>query len=351
MAVTQATVTHMIKMGEPLCTLVFVMMWSGKQSVDLKLILIVVFAVMFAFGSESYGEQVLSTPWGIILALGSNACYALRNIGAKYDGSTTLHGFTKMSFYGLLSLAPMHGVALLMSKETYLYPMPDILSCISSLAHCGYSFVSLAVILSMFDPVEHAMLNTSKRLTLVVSFYFLSASHWAYLNIAFAMLSISLNIYGANYKNEASMTTTKALIKVMVLGALVFSCLHVVENPTAGEQPTYNHSRGKNEDWKFCIHKIQNKITTTVSEFLSKNPIDQDIPTLYVDPSYHGNLGDTFIAYGSLVLMEKLGFKHHVECGILQSGNKNQGCGDFKNYPNGTGIAFVHGGKLIRKLV
>ena len=71
-------------MGEPLCTLVFVMMMPGKQSVNPKLILIVVLAVLFAFGSESYEGQVLFHTLGIILALGSNACYTLRNIGANW---------------------------------------------------------------------------------------------------------------------------------------------------------------------------------------------------------------------------------------------------------------------------
>ena len=73
--------------------------------VDLKLMVVVLLAVLFAFGSEMPGsssyQQVTGPTWGIICALGSNACYALRNIRAKYDGFTTIEGFTKMSFYGL----------------------------------------------------------------------------------------------------------------------------------------------------------------------------------------------------------------------------------------------------------
>ena len=73
--------------------------------VDFKLMVVVLLAVLFAFGSEMPGsssyQQVTGPTWGIICALGSNACYALRNIRAKYDGFTTIEGFTKMSFYGL----------------------------------------------------------------------------------------------------------------------------------------------------------------------------------------------------------------------------------------------------------
>ena len=40
---------------------------------------------------------------------------------------------------------------------------------------------------------------------------------------------------------------------------------------------------------------------------------------LLVDPAYHGNIGDNLIAYGELVLMERLGFTNHTECNIIQS--------------------------------
>ena len=42
-------------------------------------------------------------------------------------------------------------------------------------------------------------------------------------------------------------------------------------------------------------------------------------PLLLVDPAYHGNVGDNLIAYGELVLMERLGFANHTECHIIQS--------------------------------
>ena len=93
----------------------------------------------------------------------------------------------------------------------------------SSLAHCAYSFVSLVVILSMFDPVEHAMLNTSKRLTLVVAFYLLiSANYWNYFNIACALTSLSLNIYGSNfkYKDQQGKLITNSIVTILLLGAI-----------------------------------------------------------------------------------------------------------------------------------
>ena len=89
---------------------------------------------------------------------------------------------------------------------------------------------------------------------------------------------------------------------------------------------------------------MQDKILTEMHGVLEKTQVDYDIPLLYMDPAYHGNFGDVFITYGALVLVERLGFKHHTECGIYQSWSKNYPCRQFENFPNGSGLAFFHGG-------
>ena len=64
---------------------------------------------------------------------------------------------------------------------------------------------------------------------------------------------------------------------------------------------------------------------------------------LLVDPAYHGNVGDNLIAYGELVLMERLGFTNHTECHILQSQGLSQSCDNFSHFDNG-GLAWWQGG-------
>ena len=63
---------------------------------------------------------------------------------------------------------------------------------------------------------------------------------------------------------------------------------------------------------------------------------------LQVDPAYHRNIGDTLISYGELVLMEKMGYLNHTECGNHQSKGKNKNCGDFSSIKNG-GLVLVQG--------
>ena len=64
---------------------------------------------------------------------------------------------------------------------------------------------------------------------------------------------------------------------------------------------------------------------------------------LLVDPAYHGNIGDNLIAYGELVLLERLGLTNHTECHIIQSQELSQSCDNFSHIDNG-GLAWWHGG-------
>ena len=64
---------------------------------------------------------------------------------------------------------------------------------------------------------------------------------------------------------------------------------------------------------------------------------------LLIDPAYHGNVGDNLIAYGELVLMERLGFTNHTECHILQSQGLSRNCNNFSHLGDG-GLAWWHGG-------
>ena len=77
--------------------------------------------------------------------------------------------------------------------------------------------------------------------------------------------------------------------------------------------------------------------------FLQVNKVSAHSSALLVDPAYHGNVGDNLIAYGELVLMERLGFTNHTECHIHQSQGFSQSCSNFSHLDNG-GMAWWQGG-------
>ena len=54
-------------------------------------------------------------------------------------------------------------------------------------------------------------------------------------------------------------------------------------------------------------------------------------------------MGDNLIAYGELVLMERMGFVNHTECHIIQSQGLSKWCKNFTHVPDG-GMAWWHGG-------
>ena len=76
--------------------------------------------------------------------------------------------------------------------------------------------------------------------------------------------------------------------------------------------------------------------------FTDPDVLHHSSPALLVDPSYHGNVGDSLIAYGELVLLERMGYMNHTECGIVQSGGRNAWCGNFSSFEDG-GLALWQG--------
>ena len=118
---------------------------------------------------------------GILLALGSNVCFALRNIGTKYydDGEssqskTTIEGFAAISLTGFIALIPVGFIFICYSyiQETQLEMIdtnPYLL--LSAVSHVVYNLISLTAVLVMFDPLQHALLNVAKRVSIVLVFY------------------------------------------------------------------------------------------------------------------------------------------------------------------------------------
>ena len=159
MSMANATLTHMIKMAEPLCTMLG-MMLIGQTNLDLKLMVIMMLVIVSALGSQPAASNIVGSVTGIFMALGSNMFYASRNVGSKSskeNSSTTLAGFTNVSLCGVIALLPLLIISLmtLQNDESNLYKNDiNYLLVTSSISHCVYSLISLAVILAMFDPIQ-----------------------------------------------------------------------------------------------------------------------------------------------------------------------------------------------------
>ena len=154
-----ATLTHMIKMAEPLCTMLG-MMLVGHSELDFKLMVIMILVIVSAFGSQPTASNIVGSASGILMALGSNTFYASRNVGSKTSKekcSTTLAGFTNLSMSGVIALLPLLAISHLIppNDESDLNKNRiNILTATSSISHCIYSLLSLAVILAMFNPIQ-----------------------------------------------------------------------------------------------------------------------------------------------------------------------------------------------------
>ena len=99
------------------------------------------------------------------------------------------------------------------------------------------------------------------------------------------------------------------------------------------------------ESWLHCIHAIQDHTVRSLSDVFSREELRSSSipPLLYIDPAYMDNAGDNFIVYGSLIFMEKMGFRNHTECNVLSSNGFSPNCGNFSQFEEG-GVAVWHGG-------
>ena len=79
--VTSASLTHMIKMTEPLFT-ALISACMGRISFSSDIILMMMTVLISALGSEPLSSAPASMI-GLTFSVGSNLCFALRNIGHK----------------------------------------------------------------------------------------------------------------------------------------------------------------------------------------------------------------------------------------------------------------------------
>ena len=201
LGMTSASQTHMIKMSEPLVTTMLMSM-MGKIYFNWNILLIIISILINAFGSEPFTNLKASTA-GILMALGSNVFFALRNVKTKYAASedqiklTSIHGFSLLSLSGFLCLLPSYFISSFQGRfiEELQTTNAEFL-ILSSVCHVIYNAVSLTLVLSMFDPLQHAFLNIAKRVSIVLIFYVFVQQEFAPFNTISAAFCLIVCVLG-----------------------------------------------------------------------------------------------------------------------------------------------------------
>ena len=201
LGVTSASLTHMIKMSEPLVTTTL-MTVMGKINFSFEILFLIITIVVTAVGSEA-ATTSNSTLTGVLLALGSNICLAVRNTGIKYfytednfnqnKSKTTVEGFAMISLSGFLSLLPLWVLIsfyydMLISASGFLYA--------ASVCHSLYNVISITCVLSAFNPLQHSLLNVVKRVSIVLVFYLFVQKIPSPLNIISGLACLTASIMG-----------------------------------------------------------------------------------------------------------------------------------------------------------
>jgi len=368
LAQTTASLTHLVKMSEPFFV-TFLMAIMGKSSFNFKILLIMIIIIFTAVGSEPI-SKANSSIHGIIFALASNLCFAFRNIGIKNfsaedlsDNKITLEGFASLSFGGLLSLVPLWVFSFIIGSENYDHILTNTNTDLnffliaSSLSHSLYNILSLTIIFSIFNPAQHSMLNVCRSTSIVIVFYIFSQQPFTLFNLMSAAICLIVSgtaINAMEVKKEKEPKCVEIDWKYIFVGILtllfsmsflswtVTSQMRVQPTPIPANIAAAAQSAKK--DWLQCIDDIQQEIINKLSDHLTDPSLLQHpSPLLLIDPAYGGNVGDNLIAYGELVLMERMGFLNHTECHIIQSQRMSKFCDNFTHIEDG-GMAWWHGG-------
>lgn len=207
LGVTSASLTHMIKMCEPLFTS-FILAYMGKIIIDSDVVFIMITVLISAIGSEPLSDAPASLV-GVTFSVGSNLCFALRNIGTKYffqadtspESKTTLIGFASISLVGFLLILPSLLVVLVFRAEHVNLLSENL--WISSICHAVYNIVSLTMVLSIFNPVQHSLLNVGKRISIVIALYVFSQRSFNMFNIVSALVCLAVSVYGVRIVKDS----------------------------------------------------------------------------------------------------------------------------------------------------
>ena len=98
-----------------------------------------------------------------------------------------------MSFASLLTLLPLWLYLFLTSELLIETNWSLYAACLS---HAVYNIISITCVLSVFDPLQHALLNVVKRVTIVLVFYLLIQKLPSLLNVISGISCLAVSIIG-----------------------------------------------------------------------------------------------------------------------------------------------------------
>ena len=148
-----------------------------------------------------------------------------------------------------------------------------------------------------------------------------------------------------NFFNSSDSAHQSHFRKLTVAVSFLIGLMSFSNNTGLMYDSVPQNSATARETWLQCIHDIQDHTMNSLADVFSREELHRssNSPLLFIDPSYHGNAGDNFIAYGSLVFLEKMGFTNHTECNIAASIGFSPNCGNFSHFEDG-GLAVWMGG-------
>ena len=104
-------------------------------------------------------------------------------------------GFAVISLSGFIALFPLLLIQLYLSgysASVDLLSNPHLL--LSASNHVVYNIISLTAVLVLFDPLQHALLNVAKRVSIVLVFYLFIQQNFALMNSMFAVTCLIISV-------------------------------------------------------------------------------------------------------------------------------------------------------------
>ena len=109
-----------------------------------------------------------------------------------------------MSLVGFVVMLPSLLTVLLCTPHHLNYHSHHLL--VSSLCHAVYNIVSLTLVLAVFSPVQHSLLNVGKRISIVIALYVFSQRELSPVNIVSGGLCLLVCVSGVRAVREQGET-------------------------------------------------------------------------------------------------------------------------------------------------
>lgn len=163
--------------------------------------------------------------------------------------------------------------------------------------------------------------------------------------IALLVVGVVINVISSG----RSMNLVRQQLEVMDPGnETVLNTQKISKSHNTSSNQTSKRQHSHVGDWLSCLKSIQ----TTQFDILESIFTDPALtgphkPILFIDPSNHGNFGDTLLAQGVYEFLARFGYgKRNLEvCRVHQAHAQTPECGDFRQFSNeGIKLAVWHPG-------